>query len=486
VIFALLVVASEARDYGKDEVVTYYSVDMDWPELTANRLENTHSPLYFWLLKPYADAVGDPIALRYPSALFAAISVGVLTGVMAFSCSAAAAILLGIGFLSSPALVELGHVARPYALLMAFTAIGLACSVLVLQSNSVANQSQNAGRTRRSWLPLQVSLIGAAGTMMAGGLSALAISLTPYLSNKVRADRRFTRDWLRKMIPVFVACALVVLILSPYLWMRAGNYWADRIPFSLETFERIFRTAFTYKFAITELRLRSLIHGIVLVSSVILFLIGIAKRNQFLSMYLPAVTLAIGLPLALIALSLHTGLLVARYFYLAVPAVLCVMALGASVVSRNRFGLVALIIVAPLFVSQGIVAALSRGSASISDLETASKTIARFADVRDEIISSPPSRRRYLNFFLHHWGESSSRFRLSGGPRNEEELRRQIELLLQDRRAVWLVAERKYGEVNLNKIVSEQIQVCRLEAEPVLMAVFYLAGTPLPEGMACR
>ncbi len=102
VIFALLMVACEAHDYGKDEIVTYYSVHMDWRELTADRLENTHSPLYFWLLKPYAVAVTDPIALRYPSALFAAVSVGVLTGVMAFSCSAAAAILLGIGFLRRP------------------------------------------------------------------------------------------------------------------------------------------------------------------------------------------------------------------------------------------------------------------------------------------------------------------------------------------------------------------------------------------------
>ncbi len=69
--------------------------------------------------------------------------------------------------------------------------------------------------TPRAWLLLQVSLIGAAVTMMAGVLSALAISLTPYLSNKVRADRRFTGDWLRKMIPVFVACALVVLGSGP-------------------------------------------------------------------------------------------------------------------------------------------------------------------------------------------------------------------------------------------------------------------------------
>jgi hypothetical protein len=86
---------------------------------------------------------------------------------------------------------------------------------------------------------------------------------------------------------------------------------------------------------------------------------------------------------------------------------------------------------------------------------------------------------------LHDWGDSSSRFRLSGGPGNEEELRRQIELLLQDRRAVWLVAERRYGEVKLNKITSEQIRVCQLEAEPVLIAVFYIAGSPLPEGIVC-
>jgi len=478
-------VASVAHDYSKDEIVTFYSIQMNWPELTANRLENTHSPLYFWLLKLYANAVGDPIALRYPSALFAAVSVGVLTGVMAYSCSAAAAILLGVLFLSSPALVELGHFARPYGLLMAFTAIGLACGTVVLQSNGAANQAQNASPSRRSWLFLQVSLIGAAVTMMAGVLSALAISAAPYLSKRIRADRGFTRDWLRKMIPVFIACALVVLILSPHIWARAGSYWADRYPISFETLEKIFRGVFTHKFTQMDLRLRSLMQGLVLGSSIILFCIGIAKRNQFLSMYLPTVALAIGLPSILIALSLHTGLLVPRYFYLAAPAILCVMALGASAVSRNRIGLVALIMVAPLFVSQGIGAALSTGSQSIADLETASKTIARFADDRDEVIASPPSRKKHLGFFLHDWRNSSARFNLSGGPRNEEELRRQIELLLRDRRAVWLVAERRFGEINLDNIKPERVRFCRLETEPVLIAVFYAASSPPPKGMDC-
>lgn len=485
VIFALLMAACEARGYGKSEIITYYVLGTGWGELTLNRLDATHSPLYYWLLKPYADAVGDPIALRYPSALFAALAVGVLTGVMAYCCSAAAAILLGILFLSSPALVALGQLAKPYGLLMAFTAIALASSTLVLRSNSAAIQEQDTGGSGRSRLPLQLSLIGAAATMMAGVLSVLAIFLTPYLSAKVRADRRFTGDWLRKFVPVFIACALMVLILSPYLWTRVGTYWANETPFSFATFEKIFRSAFTYKFAVLDLRLQSLIQGIVLVSSVLLFFIGIAKRNRFLPMYLPAAALAIGLPVALIALSLHTGLLVARYFYVAAPAILCVMALGASVVSRNRFGLAALIIVAPLFVSQGIAAALSRGSVSITVLETASETIARFADARDEIIASPRSRKMHLGFFLHDWRGSNSRFRLSGGPRNEEELRHQIALLLPHRRAVWLVAERRFGELNLNNIKPERAHFCRLKAEPVLIAVFYTASSPLPEGIDC-
>jgi len=211
---------------------------------------------------------------------------------------------------------------------------------------------------------------------------------------------------------------------------------------------------------------------IVIGGALCLFAIGVLKRNRYPNVFPPAIALAIGLPLALIIISLHTSVLVPRYFYLAAPGVLCVMALGGSVLYKSRVGAMLLFCLVPLFLLQGISAATwERRSPWIP----AAKIIAGLAKKSDAIIVMPRHNLRDLDFYLHAMGDPKSRLELSGGDKSEERLKNKIREMVETRRVVWLVSSKRPGRkrVDLNDIPTSEMRICVIQEGQISITAFY-------------
>lgn len=487
-VFVLLVATLHLSDFNTDEIITYNVVRENWIKLTSNRINNTHSPLYFWLLKPFAEFSNDPIWIRYVSALLAAGSVGVLAGTIAFSCSRVAAVLLGILFMSSPAFMYIGHLARPYALLMAFTATSLSCAFLLFRQigdGSKACLAAESRKSRHTWRILQFSMIGAAWTMMAGVFSVIAIFLAPFIIPKIRSEKAFIAFWLRRMIPALIAGAIIGAILLPSMLRRAGTYWAAKsFPLSADTVIDAFAGALVHNIPWVDLRLQSWIQVIVIGAALCLFAIGVLKRNRYPNVFPPAIALAVGLPLALIVISLHTSILVPRYFYLAAPGFLCVMALGGSVLYESRAGAALLFVVAPFFLAQGFSAATWERT---SPWGSTAQMMAGLAEKSDAIVVMPPFNIRDLDFYLRAMGNPKSSFELRRGSRRPERLKEKIREMVETRRVVWLVARSRAGhnKLNLSDLSTKEIRFCLIQEGPISISAFYSSSSKLVAHQHC-
>lgn len=108
-----------------DEVFTYQRIRLDTATLIVDSFANRHMPNYFLLLRSLMPAQPDFTALRLPSALFGALSVGVVFAIGRRVAGRFAGCVAALLMALAPTQVQYGQEARSYALLLLLVAIAL-------------------------------------------------------------------------------------------------------------------------------------------------------------------------------------------------------------------------------------------------------------------------------------------------------------------------------------------------------------------------
>ncbi|MBD8880555.1 glycosyltransferase family 39 protein [Rhodanobacter sp. 7MK24] len=130
VLLSLLALAARCIRLGHqpfwlDEVFTYQRIRLDTATLIADSFANRHMPNYFLLLRSLMPAQPDFAALRLPSALFGALSVGVVFAIGRRAAGRFAGCMAALLMALAPTQVQYGQEARSYALLLLLVAIAL-------------------------------------------------------------------------------------------------------------------------------------------------------------------------------------------------------------------------------------------------------------------------------------------------------------------------------------------------------------------------
>lgn len=145
-----------------DEVFTYQRIHLDTAALIADSFANRHMPNYFLLLRSLVPAQPDFAALRLPSALFGALSVGVVYAIARRVAGRFAACMAALLMALAPTQVQYGQEARSYALLLLLIAVALWGLVgLAQQPARAALGWRRAGGLWPEWTAWLAGTIGA-------------------------------------------------------------------------------------------------------------------------------------------------------------------------------------------------------------------------------------------------------------------------------------------------------------------------------------
>lgn len=233
-LFALLVrcLHLTRQPFWLDEVFTYQRIQLGTASLIADSFANRHMPNYFLLLQWLAPPGLDVAALRLPSALFGAATVGVVFAVgrtvAGRSAAAAGALLMAL----APTQVQYGQEARSYTLLTLLIAIALWGLVqLARDPQRAALLPWKAGAAGRAWLAYLVGTVGALDVLGDAAPWWLASNLALWsIARALRGDamrRAFLRHWGASQGIVLLCCApfyLAVLVASDGHLMRNFNW----------------------------------------------------------------------------------------------------------------------------------------------------------------------------------------------------------------------------------------------------------------------
>jgi hypothetical protein len=234
---ALQCLKLDSREFWLDEVITFDATQMPWWQLVEDRYWGGHSPLYFLMVKLILQITGAPLEpgavewiLRLPSAVLITAAGALLIHAVWRIAGDRAACALAVLWMCWPSLLHYSHEARPYGLLIFFTALGLWGTLCLLHDMRLAGEGEQNGALARPpsggfalWAS-GVGSVGAAMTMPLGVVTAIALeagALLAFFSTGAPAL------WKRRCLIVWPLLLAVLLLFVPTLMIKAGNYWAE-------------------------------------------------------------------------------------------------------------------------------------------------------------------------------------------------------------------------------------------------------------------
>ncbi|MEM9249663.1 MAG: hypothetical protein AAGB05_13325 [Pseudomonadota bacterium] len=340
------------RDLWLDEIYTQFAASRDWLGLVDDRVGRGHSPFYFALLKLTGIDPSNVAAIRAPSAVFDAGAAAVLSAGVLRYFGWRSAVLVGALYVFSPLHIHWAQNARPYGLLMLFTAMGLVGALGLVAS---------IGRDTVSRVPHWLFLLGWSGaclTLTGGILTYLVVLSLPWwpgLRRGALADPAFRRRWIAaQKVPSVVAFLTYMLVSRLHVVDRIGDYWLqDRRPFGAESLQLLVAELATGEVGLT---------GIGPAAGIVLALLACAVlaliRPGLRPAAWPVFALGFGVSLVMLAMSLNTSLLTGRYFTPAWMGLLVAAGLGLATLRPPALMLLS----APLL---GLLGAFSAVSATV-------------------------------------------------------------------------------------------------------------------------
>lgn len=237
-VFAVVLIASQGgeREFWFDEILTYERIQLGWGKLAKTVYKmGAHSPLYFWMLKLYSMLPGVSMepgtaeaALRFPSAVMMAAAGALLMHALLRIGERWAAVVLGVLWLSWPMVLRYGTEARPYAMLVFFTALGVWGAIVALHEASRRKAGvQDASRSlaHPALLAAGIGALGAAATMPLGMVAALVLEAGVLLA--VARGAALPEGWRRHCLIVWPLLLVIAGAFLPGMMFKAVGYWTD-------------------------------------------------------------------------------------------------------------------------------------------------------------------------------------------------------------------------------------------------------------------
>jgi len=209
-----------------DEALTLQRIHLDLAGLVADSFASRHMPGYFLLLRLLLPFDADGALLRLPSALFGALSAGVVFAVARRVGGLRAAVVAGLLMALSPLQVQYGQEARSYALVVLLIAVALWGLVRLAQDpRRAARGLADPAADRLGWGAYLFGTVGALD-VLGDALPWLAVSALAFwlVWRRLRAEAPpacagFRRNALFAFAAVLAGC----LPLYAAIWLAGGG-----------------------------------------------------------------------------------------------------------------------------------------------------------------------------------------------------------------------------------------------------------------------
>jgi mannosyltransferase len=330
-----------------DEALTWQRIHLGLNGMIADSFTNRHMPTYFLLLQliaPFTHS-GDGW-LRVPSALFGAMSAGVVFAIAYRIAGRGAGIIAGLLMALSPLQVQYGQEARSYTLVTLLITVALWGLVRLAQNPARASLDiRHADSERWGWASYVLGTIGAldvlgdaAPWLLASNLSLLLIwrSLHPQTSPGLR--HAFQRNWWISL-GVIVACCvpfyLAILAANDSRHIMQNFSWIPEL--SLQHLWVV--AGSVYLMRMTAVVKFDLLHTAVPVLGALVALAGctglfrVRKRLEGHVLLLGVIVL----PLLILSISLFKSMLLPRYVLWSAAPFFVLVGLGAAALPRRAF-----------------------------------------------------------------------------------------------------------------------------------------------------
>ncbi|GGA06122.1 glycosyltransferase family 39 protein [Dyella caseinilytica] len=198
-----------------DEALTSQRVHLGVSGLVADSFTNRHMPTYFLLLQLVTQFAHSSDAwLRIPSALFGAMTAGVVFAMARRISGRTAGLAAGLLMALSPLQVQYGQEARSYTLVTLLIAIALWGLLRIAQDPSRASLDlRHEGSERWGWATYVLGSVGAldvlgdaAPWLLASNLSLFLIWRSLRSGSMPGVQSAFRRNWLLSLILICLCC----------------------------------------------------------------------------------------------------------------------------------------------------------------------------------------------------------------------------------------------------------------------------------------
>src|SRR5262249_8612774 len=145
-----------------DEIVTLNRANLPFAELVIDSLKHKHYPTYFLLLSSFTSADIDEWMLRFPSALFGAICVFLVTRLATEIRGPQAGLVAGVLMALSPFEVQFGQEARSYTLISCLVLVAIWGLVRIAHAPvAAALPMSRPAALRGAWAAYALGTLGA-------------------------------------------------------------------------------------------------------------------------------------------------------------------------------------------------------------------------------------------------------------------------------------------------------------------------------------
>ena len=327
-----------------DEALTWQRIHLGASGLITDSFTNRHMPTYFLLLQLISQFEHSSDAwLRIPSALFGAMTAGVVFAIARRIAGRSAGLVAGLLMALSPLQVQYGQEARSYTLVTLLIAVALWGLLRLAQDPARASLDlRKDGSDRWGWSTYVLGSIGAldvlgdaAPWLLASNLSLLLIwyHLRSAASPNVRDA--FRRNWFLSMAAIVLCCLPLygAIVASSGGHMLQNFNWIPEL-----SWQHLWVVAGSvYLMRMTEVVKFDLLHTAVPVLGAMVAMAACAGLFR-MRHRLEGRVLLLGvmvLPLLILAISLFKSMLLPRYILWSAVPFFVLVGLGIAALPRR-------------------------------------------------------------------------------------------------------------------------------------------------------
>jgi 4-amino-4-deoxy-L-arabinose transferase-like glycosyltransferase len=331
-----------------DEIVTLNRANLPLAELVIDALKHKHFPTYFLLLGPFASADIDAWMLRFPSAVFGAVCVLLVSRLAAEIRGPRTGLGAGLLMALSPFEVQFGQEARSYTLTSCLVLVAIWGLVRIAnRPEAAALPVSRPEALRGAWVTYTLGTIGALLVLniaipwlLVSNLAMLAI-----VRHAACERRGLLHNWALAQVVILLLWvpALIAMWLANRGAVLSGLEWVSKT-----TWENIWSiVAAVYLFRISDLMTFVLLPTPLpgFGAGVVMFALFGAWRLKTDPAMLAVIGLAfLAMPIAILVMSAFQPMLVPRYLMWSTGPFFVLAGIGAAALPARFFPLIAVAI----------------------------------------------------------------------------------------------------------------------------------------------